>query len=342
MSDGCLHSFNILDIFETDERMTVSIIIPVFNGAEHVPECVKCLSEQEYQDFEVVFVVDSKTTDGSTDVIHREAMVLPAYRVVNQTDSERVSGARNLGIRESRGDLIWFLDIDDHPYSDFLSRLVAIQSETGADIVFCNHIHETKRVVPEVPERDYRVTVCTGTEAVSRFTSFPVYPWSRIQRRSMFDTGEILFHNHLTAEDIEQTILSLAVADKVAYYNRPLYVYYKVRGSFSSRNRSKEAEAMNEIARRSMEFVERVRPESVEGFRRQMLERLMRQMAFVKYSDYKDAYAVSVAHDYLKDIEDRTMEMNVFSRSKLVYYMVLYPFTHWIWDNKTGLWDERV
>lgn len=212
--------------------MTVSVVVPIYNGAKFLPECIDCLSKQEYEDMEVIFVVDSKTTDNSLDVIDSLSGNLQSVRTVIQTDSKRVSGARNLGIREAKGDILWFLDVDDHPLPDFLSSLVGIMEDTGADVVFCNHLQETKRIVPEVPERNYGIKVFTGAEAVSDFTRFPVYPWSRIQRTSIFSGGEAFFYDHLTAEDIEQTIRTLALSEKVAYYNRPLYVYYKIGGLF--------------------------------------------------------------------------------------------------------------
>lgn len=323
-------------------EMTVSVVVPIYNGAKFLPECIDCLSKQEYVDMEVIFVVDSKTTDNSLDMIDSLSGSLQSVRTVIQTDSKRVSGARNLGIREAKGDILWFLDVDDHPLPDFLSSLVGIMEDTGADVVFCNHLQETKRIVPEVPERNYGIKVFTGAEAVSDFTRFPVYPWSRIQRTSIFSGGEAFFYDHLTAEDIEQTIRTLALSEKVAYYNRPLYVYYKIGGSFSFRNRSKEAEAMEETARRTLEFVGEKRPEALNGFRIRLLERVMRQIAFVQYRDFSKAYRSSIAHELLKEVDSKTTEMKVFSLSRMLYYSILYPFTHWIWDGKTGLWDNEV
>lgn len=320
--------------------MTVSVIVPVYNGSRFLEGCISALEAQTYRDFEALFVVDSKTDDDSAEIIRSNSGRLPSVRVIIQNDGDRVSGARNIGISEATGDLIWFLDVDDWPYPDFLSELVRIQSETGADMVFCNHIQLMERKVPEQPEGEYRVSVESGADAVAEFTRYPVYPWSRIQRRSIFDDGRALFHNHLTAEDIEQTIRSLALSEKVAYYNRPLYVYYKVEGSFSHNNRSREAEAINEIGRRSLDFVSEVRPESYDRFKVHMLERVMRQMSFAPYGEFKKAYASSVAHEILGTVGDRTMEMNVFSRSKLLYYIALLPFTHWLWDGRTGLWDK--
>ena len=321
--------------------MKVTVAVAVYNGSTHIPGCIASLSEQVYRDFEVVFVVDSKTTDNSVELIEEGASSLPSCRVVIQNDSDRLGGARNIGIREASGELIWFLDVDDHPYPDFLSELVRIQGETGADIVFCNHIQLTERAVPPEPSGEFRVEVVSASDAVADFTRFPVYSWSRIQRRSIFESGDAFFINRPAAEDVEQTIRSLAVSDRVCYYGKPLYVYYKVGGSATNANRAKEARAMEDTARSTLDFVRSRCPESYDRFMVRILERLMRQMAFVPYGEYKRVYEGSIAHQVLQDVDDRTMEMNVFSRSRSLYYLALYPFTHWIWDRRTGPWGPE-
>ena len=321
--------------------MKVTVAVAVYNGSTHIPGCIACLSEQVYRDFEVVFVVDSKTTDNSVELIEEGASSLPSCRVVIQNDSDRLGGARNIGIREASGELIWFLDVDDHPYPDFLSELVRIQGETGADIVFCNHIQLTERADPPEPSGEFRVAVVSASDAVADFTRFPVYSWSRIQRRSIFESGDAFFINRPAAEDVEQTIRSLAVSDRVCYYGKPLYVYYKVGGSATNANRAKEARAMEDTARSTLDFVRSRCPESYDRFKVRILERLMRQMAFVPYGEYKRVYEGSIAHQVLQDVDDRTMEMNVFSRSRSLYYLALYPFTHWIWDRRTGPWGPE-
>ena len=321
--------------------MRVTVAVAVYNGEKHIPGCIECLSSQTYRDFEAVFVVDSKTTDGSVAAIEAGAHSLPSCRVVVQEDGDRLSGARNIGIREARGDLVWFLDVDDHPYPDFLSELVGVLDRTGADVVFCNHIQLTESVVPPEPEGEFLTEVLGGADALADFTRFPVYSWSRIQSRQVFESGKAFFHNHLAAEDIEQTVRTLAMADRVCYYGKPLYVYYKVGNSLTTANRAKEARAMEETARRTLEFVREERPESYEGFRTRMLERLMRQMAFAPYREFREVYSGSAAHDLIRETGSPTREMRVFAFSGLLYYAALYPFTHWIWDRRTGPWGPE-
>ena len=320
--------------------VSVTITVAVYNGSKHLEGCIASIASQTYRDFEVLFVVDSKTDDDSVEIIERLSVDLPSSRIVIQEDKDRLSGARNIGIKEAKGDIIWFLDVDDHPYPTFLEDLVRIMDENDADMVFCNHFQECDPIVPEIEDRDYGIEVYDGHSAVGRFSELPVYSWSRIQRASIFESGDAFFYNHGAAEDIEQTIRSLAVSDRVVYYGKPLYVYYKLGGSATQAHRGAEAESIENTARRMSEFVRERCPDQYDGFRRRMLERLMRQMAFVGYKEYKRVYSGSIAHEFLREIDDRTMEMRVFSMSKTLYYLILLPFTRKIWDGKTGPWGR--
>ena len=41
----------------------------------------------------------------------------------------------------------------------------------------------------------------------------------------------------------------------------------------------------------------------------------------------------------MKEEEKKTVEMKVFLLSKTLYYLFLYPFTHYLWDRKKGSWE---
>jgi glycosyltransferase involved in cell wall biosynthesis len=85
----------------------VSVVIPCYNQARFLGEAIESVLSQTYPHFEVV-VVD----DGSTDNTHEVASRYPGVRCVRQ-ENLGLSGARNTGIRRSRGGYLVFLDADD-------------------------------------------------------------------------------------------------------------------------------------------------------------------------------------------------------------------------------------
>lgn len=107
-----------------------SVIIPVFNGQRYLGDAIASALVQLAADDEVL-VVDNGSTDGTRDVVsaHPDARV---RLLVLPTPS--VSAARNLGVRESRGDFISFLDHDDlWPDGRHAGLLGAIRGTPGAN-----------------------------------------------------------------------------------------------------------------------------------------------------------------------------------------------------------------
>ena len=49
----------------------VSVIIPNYNGAKFIEDCIGSLKAQEYKDFEII-VVDNDSKDGSAELVERE------------------------------------------------------------------------------------------------------------------------------------------------------------------------------------------------------------------------------------------------------------------------------
>lgn len=85
----------------------VSVIIPCYNQAHFLSTAIESVLAQSHAHHEII-VVD----DGSTDNTAEVTASYPTVRYIRQ-DNQGLSGARNTGLRESRGDYLVFLDADD-------------------------------------------------------------------------------------------------------------------------------------------------------------------------------------------------------------------------------------
>lgn len=108
---------------------SVSIVIPVYNGANFLAEAVESALAQDYPDFEVVVVNDGSTDDGATDRIARA--FLPRIRYFPQQNGG-VASALNRGIAEARGQYVSWLSHDDLLLPGKLGRQVAFLARGGA------------------------------------------------------------------------------------------------------------------------------------------------------------------------------------------------------------------
>ena len=84
----------------------ISVIVPVRNGRTHLPRCLEALSRSEYADFEVIVVNDCSTDSTPQIAEHYGAPCIGTSRTMGP------GGARNLGARHAKGEILAFIDAD--------------------------------------------------------------------------------------------------------------------------------------------------------------------------------------------------------------------------------------
>lgn len=90
----------------------ISIIIPVFNVENYLPQCIDSILAQIFHDFELL-LIDDGSQDSSGDICDKYAKLDTRIRVFHQTN-QGASAARNTGINNSQSEWICFVDSDDY------------------------------------------------------------------------------------------------------------------------------------------------------------------------------------------------------------------------------------
>lgn len=99
----------------------VSVVIPTYNRADMVSDAIQSVLDQTYSDWELI-VVDDGSQDNTRDVVasYRDPRIHYVYQ-----ENRKLPGARNTGIRTSKGEYLAFLDSDDLFTPEKLERQVA-------------------------------------------------------------------------------------------------------------------------------------------------------------------------------------------------------------------------
>jgi glycosyltransferase involved in cell wall biosynthesis len=113
-------------------RVTVSVVVPVFNGARFLADALASVAAQTYRPLEVL-VIDDGSSDGSAGVAAQWADV-----TVITLEHGGVAAARNAGLARATGAFSAFLDADDlwHP-GKISSQLAALEAKPRAQGVLC-------------------------------------------------------------------------------------------------------------------------------------------------------------------------------------------------------------
>lgn len=118
----------------------ISIIVPVYNEEKYLPQCLDSLVNQTYQDLEIICVNDG-STDGSLAILEQYAAKDNRIKVVSQ-ENQGLSGARNAGITEVKGEWMMFVDSDDWLESNCCDNVMNVAG--GNDLVIFSYIREFK------------------------------------------------------------------------------------------------------------------------------------------------------------------------------------------------------
>lgn len=109
----------------------VSIIVPCFNHAKYLEECIRSINNQSYTNWECIIVNDGSTDDTET-VSHK--LENEKIRYIYQ-ENRGLSGARNTGIRNASGDYILPLDADDTLNPLALEKMIAVFAQTPETLI---------------------------------------------------------------------------------------------------------------------------------------------------------------------------------------------------------------
>lgn len=106
--------------------MIFSVVIPVYNTLEYLPQCLESIERQRFQDMEIL-LIDDGSTDGSSDYCDKYKKE-HSNVVVLHKENGGASDSRNVGLLAASGEYIHFIDSDDvllgdSVYSDFLNTV---------------------------------------------------------------------------------------------------------------------------------------------------------------------------------------------------------------------------
>ena len=134
--------------FLTGERPAVSIIVPVYNAAKFLPECLDSCIHQTLEDIEII-CVDDGSTDNSLDILQQYARRDKRIKIITQ-ENQGLPISRNNAMSIAAGKYIQFLDSDDYLDTKACECLYFYAEIFGLDMLFFTAVDfqdETKELV---------------------------------------------------------------------------------------------------------------------------------------------------------------------------------------------------
>lgn len=203
----------------------VSVIIPVYNGVAWIEECIESVLEQTWKELEIL-VLDDQSTDGTTEVVKKLAAEDDRICLISR-NSKGVSGARNEGIVQSKGEYITFVDADDKLDEQMLKTLVEYLQKENSDMVSCGYYrwNGDSSANPSMNKGNVVKTVERETYVSDYLLRQHTHCWGVLYRRTVIEG--IDFRSELTIGedmmflvDLLPKLNRITITDYKGYYYR--------------------------------------------------------------------------------------------------------------------------
>lgn len=213
----------------------VSVIMPVYNTAPYLCQCLDSVMNQTLEEIEII-CVDDGSTDGSLAILEEYAAKDSRVQVLRQKN-QYAGVARNTGMAYAKGTYLAFWDSDDYFDLTALEKLYGQCEADRADICVCgaNRFYEDsqqalvsniylkmKRVPKEVPFNRH-----TNPQNILRFTETAA--WNKLYRRAFVEERNIAFKPLRSGNDVYFSVLALCEAERITVLDEHLIYYRKGR-----------------------------------------------------------------------------------------------------------------
>lgn len=239
---------------QTVREARVSLVIPVYNSAPYLRQCLDSVIDQTYRMLDIVCVNDG-STDNSLAILEEYAARDDRIRVFSKANEGKgAASARNLGLQESIGEYIQFIDSDDFFEPDMVETLVSKAINTDADVVICRgQIFDDERqcVTGKLPHPDLQYA---PNKPAFHWKDCPEYiceiadnyAWNKLFRRQLLIDNDLSFTPIPISDDQDISMLAPIVAERVAVVDRALINYRVGTGKSQCDTQTKHPEAAYE------------------------------------------------------------------------------------------------
>ncbi len=228
-----------ISIIEPSRPVTepkVSILVPVYNGAMYIDQCLDSLTKQSLNEIQIICINDG-STDLTLEGLKKRAVTDPRIMIIDKKNSG-YGDSLNVGIAHAIGKFVGILEADDFTRSEMYADLLSLAELHNADIVKSdfyevNGKRITKAGIIPVNDADKLISPIKNHDIFRAQPSI----WSAIYRRDFLINHKINFLPTPGAafQDTSFNLKVLSVCDRL-WMTQNAYVHYRRDNTSSSIN----------------------------------------------------------------------------------------------------------
>lgn len=230
----------------------ISVIVPIYNVAEYLEQCLESICCQTYTDLEII-LVDDGSTDGSSEICDLYGKKDARIVVIHKENGGLVS-ARKAGIQSAHGRYIAYVDGDDWIEDSMYQRLLSCLVEQDVDVVMCGRYEDTgdssKAVYHGIEQGKYDkklMSECVYPNMIvnTEFFKWGIFPgvWDKLFKREYLEPFQMEVDERIQmGEDAVCVYPCLLNVDSVYVLHECLYHYRQTTTSMVKQVKDYELE----------------------------------------------------------------------------------------------------
>ena len=200
----------------------ISVIIPVYKVEKYLNQCIESVVAQSYRNLEII-LVDDGSPDRCPEICDMWAKKDARVRVIHKKNGG-VSDARNVGLDESRGEYVLFVDSDDLIAPELVEELYLCCKENNVKLSMCSVLDFTNEN-PLYKHKKGRISIFSGRLICERFFDFDASGLlAKIYHRSLVENVRFVL-NRRVGEDVAFNFPLFYEQKTVACIHKSMYFY---------------------------------------------------------------------------------------------------------------------
>lgn len=208
----------------------ISIIMPVYNGAQWLTESIDSVLAQTFKDFELICVNDS-STDNSEEIIKNYSKQDSRIKCFTK-ENEGPGVALNFGIEKAQGKYLCFIDQDDKYSLKYLEIMHKAITKSNCNLCQCNAYFWKDKKITRVPypktKTNKKILDISNAKKKRIFSEHYFPQWTKIIKKDFLIKNNIKFPNRENkAHDVPVHYKLIGLCNRIGYIKSCIY-YHRV------------------------------------------------------------------------------------------------------------------
>ena len=311
----------------------ISIIIPIYMVEECLEKCVDSVINQSYKNLEII-LVDDGSPDKCGEICDEYANKDNRIKVIHKKNGG-LSDARNVGIDNSTGSYITFIDSDDYVDENYVEELYNVIKLDDTDMAIGAHrvIYDNCTTIDKSTNEVSVLTPETVLERILYDEGIDLSAWSKLYKKELFK--KVRYPKGRLFEDAATTYKLIDESKKISLNSKPIYNYIIRNNSITGKEFSNKKMDLILSTEEMTNYIKNKYPKLEKAAERRLLYAYLSTLSQLAMTKEKFPKEQEILMNYIKNKRfDALKDRRIPNRDKVALISTIFGFNifKFIWS----------